>query len=60
MPASRIPIVAESHLQTMQPDYVVILPWNLQNEVMQQLSYIQQWGGQFVVAVPKLTVIKGQ
>ena len=56
MPGSRIPIVPESHLQTDKPDYVVILPWNLKTEVMEQLAYIREWGGQFVCAVPQLQV----
>lgn len=56
MPGSRIPIVDEKFLQTAKPDYVVILPWNLKAEVMQQLNYIKTWGGQFVTAVPNLEV----
>ena len=54
MPGSRIPIVDESRIDETRPDYVVILPWNLKAEVMQQLARIRQWGGQFVTAVPKL------
>lgn len=57
MPGSRIPIVAESQLQEKRPDYVVILPWNLRAEVIEQLAYIREWGGQFVAAVPSLKVI---
>ena len=56
MPGSRIPIVEEARLQTEKPDFVVILPWNLRTEVMQQLEYIRAWGGQFVTAVPELRV----
>jgi len=56
MPGSRIPIVAEAHLQSNQPDLVLILPWNLRDEVMNQLGYIRQWGGQFVIAIPKLNI----
>ncbi len=56
MPGSRIPIVAEERLAAERPDYVVILPWNLSDEVIAQLSYIRAWGGQFVTAVPRLTV----
>lgn len=55
MPGSRIPIVAEDRLKSERPDYVVILPWNLRVEVMQQLTYIKEWGGQFVTAVPSLS-----
>lgn len=56
MPGSQIPIVSEEHLRAHRPDYVVILPWNLRAEVVQQLSYIREWGGQFVIAVPELKV----
>lgn len=57
MPGSRIPIVDESKLRQVKPDYVVILPWNLKAEVVEQLGYIRAWGGRFVVAVPHLEVL---
>jgi ubiquinone/menaquinone biosynthesis C-methylase UbiE len=57
MPGSRIPILDEEKLQAAQPDFVVILPWNLKAEVMKQLAYIQTWSGKFVMAVPKLEVL---
>jgi SAM-dependent methyltransferase len=56
MPGSRIPIVAESHLRDMKPDFVVILPWNLRDEIVNQLSYVREWGAKFVTAVPGLRV----
>lgn len=56
MPGSRIPIVDEPSIQRIKPDYVVILPWNLRAEVMQQLEYVKAWGGRFVTAVPELQV----
>ncbi|OZA21857.1 MAG: SAM-dependent methyltransferase [Hydrogenophilales bacterium 17-61-9] len=56
MPGSRIPIEAESRLKNAKPDYVVILPWNLKAEIMQQLEYIRTWGGQFVTAVPEMRI----
>ena len=56
MPGSRIPIVPEVRLHQDKPDYVVILPWNLRDEVTQQLDYIRAWGGKFVTAVPHLQV----
>ncbi len=56
MPGSRIPIVSEEHLRNERTDYVVILPWNLREEIMQQLAYIVEWGGKFVTAVPGLEV----
>lgn len=57
MPGSRIPIVSEQVLHRDRPDYVVILPWNLKAEVMQQLDSVRSWGGQFVTAVPSLEVV---
>ena len=54
LPGCRIPVVVEANLIADRPDYVVILPWNLREEVMVQLAYIREWGGQFVVAVPAL------
>lgn len=56
MPGSRIPIVNESQFRDAKPDYVIILPWNLRSEVMQQLDYIRAWGGQFITAVPELRI----
>jgi ubiquinone/menaquinone biosynthesis C-methylase UbiE len=56
LPGCRIPIVDEAHLRQTRPDYVVILPWNLREEVMGQLSYIREWGGRFVCAVPLLLI----
>lgn len=56
MPGSRIPIMDEVHLKLSRPDYVVILPWNLREEVMAQLDYIRAWGGQFVTAIPALKI----
>jgi len=56
MPGSRIPVVDESRLQQAKPDYVVILPWNLKAEIMQQLEYIRAWGGRSITAVPELRI----
>lgn len=56
-PGGRIPIVAEEHLRQQKPAYVWILPWNLQDELMEQLAYIRGWGGRFVVAVPELKIV---
>ncbi|WP_298674236.1 class I SAM-dependent methyltransferase [uncultured Sphingomonas sp.] len=54
MPGSRIPIVGEDHLRADRPDRIVILPWNLTDEVIQQLAYAREWGVRFVTAVPEL------
>jgi 2-polyprenyl-3-methyl-5-hydroxy-6-metoxy-1,4-benzoquinol methylase len=54
LPGSRIPIVDESRLGETRPDYIIIFPWNIKNEIMEQLSYARAWGAQFVTAVPSL------
>jgi hypothetical protein len=54
LPGSRIPILEEDILKKTKPDYVIILPWNLKSEIMNQLSYIRNWNGKFVVAIPSL------
>ena len=56
MPGSRIPIMNETYLKETQPDYVLLLPWNLKSEISVQLEYIKEWGGNFVVAVPRQEV----
>ncbi len=56
LPGSRIPIVDEARLRAEKPEYVLILPWNLRAEVMEQLAYVRAWGGRFVVAIPSLEV----
>lgn len=59
LPGSRIPIVPEGCLKDEKPDYIVILPWNLRDEIIEQLSYTQQWDPVFVTAVPSLHFSKG-
>ena len=54
LPGCRIPIVAEAKLTQSRPNYVVILPWNLHTEVVEQLAYIREWDGQFVTAIPSI------
>jgi hypothetical protein len=56
LPGNRIPIVNEARLRETKPDYVVILPWNLAGEVIEQLGYIRSWGGRFVTAIPQLVI----
>jgi hypothetical protein len=57
LPGSRIRVVDEQHLREARPDFVVVLPWNLRDEITEQLAYIRQWGGQFVFAVPGLEIV---
>ncbi|XZF13821.1 methyltransferase domain-containing protein [Chitinophagaceae bacterium MMS25-I14] len=57
LPASHIPVFNEQYLKDQKPDFVMILPWNLKTEITSQLSYIKDWGGRFVTAIPKLEII---
>jgi SAM-dependent methyltransferase len=57
MPGSRIPILEEDQIKITKPDYVVILPWNLQEEIVSQLDYIRKWNGNFIVAIPQLKLL---
>ena len=54
LPGSRIPIKDEKYIKEVKPDYVVILPWNLKNEIASQLSYIREWNGKFVITTPAM------
>jgi len=56
LPASHIPIVDENEIEKCKPDYILILPWNIKDEVISQLKYVKGWGCKFVVSVPKLEI----
>jgi len=56
LPGTHIPIFHPDRIRETKPDYVIILPWNLKEEITQQLQYIREWGGQFVVPIPKVAV----
>ena len=55
-PGSHIPVVAEERLRETQPDYVILLPWNLLPELSEQLAYVREWGGRLVTCIPSLEV----
>ena len=57
LPGSRIPVVDEGRLSRVRPDHVLILPWNLREELEESLSYVRDWGATFVTAVPELRVV---
>jgi len=59
MPGSHIPILTPDAIAEKQPDFVVILPWNIADEVMEKNANIRDWGGQFVRAVPYFEIIHG-
>ena len=56
LPGTHIPIHAREHIAETRPDYMLILPWNLRDEIAAQLSEARGWGAKFVVAIPELQV----
>ena len=56
LPGARIPIYPPDQIRQTRPDYLLILPWNLKDEIIQQNAYIRDWGGQFVVPIPEVKV----
>ena len=58
LPGTHIPVHAPEKIEETRPDYVLILPWNLKDEVIEQLAGIREWGGKFVVPIPELKVIE--
>jgi 2-polyprenyl-3-methyl-5-hydroxy-6-metoxy-1,4-benzoquinol methylase len=57
LPGTRIPILHPDRIAETKPDYVLILPWNLKDEITNQMSHIRSWGGRFVVPIPEATVL---
>jgi SAM-dependent methyltransferase len=57
LPGTRIPIHGPEKIRETKPDYLVILPWNLKDEIMSQMAHIREWGGKFVVFIPEVKVI---
>jgi hypothetical protein len=58
LPGTHIPIHAPAKIAQTRPDYVLILPWNLKNEIIEQLAYVREWGGRFVVPIPRVEVFE--
>ena len=56
LPGTLIPIYEPGKIRETKPDYVFILPWNLKEEIMESMSFIQEWGGKFVVPIPEVKV----
>lgn len=57
LPGTHIPIYNPERILEFKPDYVLVLPWNLKEEIMSQLSFIRQWGGEFIIPIPKVMVV---
>lgn len=56
LPASHIPVKNEAYLKNEKPDIILILPWNLKEEISTQLKYAKDWGAKFVIAIPELEI----
>jgi hypothetical protein len=57
LPGTHIPILHPDKIRETKPDYVLILPWNLKNEIRQQLAYVAEWGGKLVVPIPEVEIL---
>jgi hypothetical protein len=57
LPGTRVPIKAPETILQTKPDYVIILPWNLKEEIMQQMAVIREWGGKFICPIPEISVL---
>jgi hypothetical protein len=57
LPGTRIPVLAPPAIAEARPDYVLILPWNLRDEIMAQMAHIRDWGGRFVLPIPRLEIV---
>lgn len=57
LPGSHIPVEAPDKIKETKPDYLFVLAWNLKDEIMEQMSYIREWNGRFVIPIPKIKVI---
>ena len=56
LPGSHIPVYDEVKIKEYRPDFIIILPWNLKDEITEQLSYVREWGCQFVVFIPAIQI----
>ena len=57
LPGTHIPIHHPDRIRAERPDYVLILPWNFEDEIVRQMAYIREWGGKFVVPIPEVRVL---
>jgi len=57
LPGTHIPIKNPDEIQNTKPNYLLIIPWNLKNEIMEQRKYIRDWGGKFVIPIPEVTIL---
>jgi hypothetical protein len=55
-PGTRIPILSPDRIRETKPDYLLILPWNVKDEILEQMAYVREWGCRFVVPIPSVEV----
>ena len=58
LPGSHIPVISPQQIKEIKPDYLIIFPWNLKEEIIRQNAYIREWGGKFVTVIPHLEIIE--
>ncbi len=58
LPGTHIPIKSPNSIKKDKPDYILILPWNIKDEIIKQLEYVRRWNGKFIIPIPKVRVIK--
>ena len=57
LPGTRIPVYSPDRIRQTRPDYILILPWNIKDEIIEQMSYVREWGAKFVIPIPRVEVI---
>lgn len=57
LPGTRLPILPPEQLRATRPDYVLILPWNIKDEIQEKMAHVREWGGKFVVPIPEVKVL---
>lgn len=57
LPGSHIPIVNEKYIKDFKPDYIIVIPWNIKEEIIKQLDYVREWGCRFIIPIPELRIL---
>jgi SAM-dependent methyltransferase len=57
LPGCHVPIYDPEHVAETRPDFLLVIPWNIKEEIMEQMAHVREWGGRFVVPIPKLEIL---
>ena len=57
LPGTHIPVYSPDRIRQTRPDYILILPWNIKDEIIEQMSYVREWGAKFAIPIPRVEVI---